>query len=352
VWPFRILSNLYRGVGSRRAEARFEKNLVGLSPITERQLVRVSTIPKIAERRELLIKYIWPGRNFPLDRLPDSVVVGITDPSFEAAPEIMRITRLTTRMRDNFRSVAYYFEPGNPSGCLMLYQHGHGENFRSGKPVIMRLLSSGCAVLAFSMPLARGEQLPVIRDSILGDLTIRSHNEFALLEAPDFSPIAYFVEPIAAGLNYVLRAKSFSRVGMMGISGGGWTTVVYAALDERIKRSYPVAGSEPIWLMVRRPEGWLDYEQANVGLYRTAEYAELYVMATSAGRHQLQVLNRFDACCYYGKGYRFYAPTVSRVARDVGGSFRIFLDETHREHKLSSVALDSILVDFLGSEGR
>jgi hypothetical protein len=350
VWPFPILSSLYRGVGSRRAEAGFEKSLAGLTPLDPSRLSRVSTNDKISSRRDALIKYIWPASGFPYKRLPDSVEVGIFDSVFQAPSTIGRISRLTIRMRDNFRSVAYFIEAKKPLGCLMMYQHGHGESFKYGKPIIMRLLSSGCDVLALSMPLIRGEQLPVVQDSVFGRITIRSHNELALLEGSDFSPLAYFVEPAAAGLNYVLQSRTFSRIGMLGISGGGWTTVLYAALDERVERSYPVAGSEPIWLMIRRPEGWLDYEQTDVGLYRIADYAELYVMAASSGRHQLQILNRFDACCFYGRGYRFYEPSVSKVARNVGGSFRVFLDESHREHEVSPMALDSILADFLAAK--
>ena len=32
---------------------------------------------------------------------------------------------------------------------------------------------------------------------------------------------------------------------MVGISGGGWTTGVYSALDPRIEKSFVVAGTAP-----------------------------------------------------------------------------------------------------------
>ena len=35
---------------------------------------------------------------------------------------------------------------------------------------------------------------------------------------------------------------------MIGLSGGGWTTTVYAAIDPRIVKSIPVAGTLPLYL--------------------------------------------------------------------------------------------------------
>ena len=43
---------------------------------------------------------------------------------------------------------------------------------------------------------------------------------------------------------------NFKRYSMIGLSGGGWTTVVYAAIDERISDSFSVAGSIPFYLRV------------------------------------------------------------------------------------------------------
>ena len=45
---------------------------------------------------------------------------------------------------------------------------------------------------------------------------------------------------------------------MVSISGG-WTTTVYAAIDPRVTRSYPVAGSLPIPLRVDVRD-WGDWE--------------------------------------------------------------------------------------------
>ncbi|HJQ10155.1 MAG TPA: hypothetical protein VJ840_03920 [Gemmatimonadaceae bacterium] len=346
LWPFPVLSKAYRFRGAELADKLADREFKGLRPLTEAQLTRVSTPALIRVRRDALINYIWRTRGFPSARLPDSVEENFSDPTFSPS-NIGRITRLVTVMRGGVKSITYYLEPRSGRRCLMVYYHSHGESFRKGAPTISRLLAAGCAVIGVSMPLVPDEPVPVVSDSAFGSIPLRRHDELAVMEAPDFSPIAFFVEPVAASLNYVLAKGRFDRVGMVGISGGGWATTLYAALDERITKSYPVAGSEPTWLTVRRPQPWLDFEQTDIGLIRTANYPELYVLGTSGGRRQLQILNRYDACCFYGRGYRLYNESVSAVAKRTGGSFSVFLDETHREHRLSSTALDSVLADFL-----
>ena len=43
----------------------------------------------------------------------------------------------------------------------------------------------------------------------------------------------------------LLQTLGYKRVVMVGLSGGGWTTTVAAAIDPRIDLSIPVAGSLP-----------------------------------------------------------------------------------------------------------
>ena len=57
--------------------------------------------------------------------------------------------------------------------------------------------------------------------------------------------IGYFVEPLHLTINYAL-SLGYTRVVMMGKSGGGWTTTVCSALDPRIDVSFPIAGSIPL----------------------------------------------------------------------------------------------------------
>ena len=45
-------------------------------------------------------------------------------------------------------------------------------------------------------------------------------------------------------MNYA-KAQGYDDVYMAGLSGGGWSTTFAAAIDKRIKGSFPIAGSVP-----------------------------------------------------------------------------------------------------------
>ena len=131
---------------------------------------------------------------------------------------------------------------------------------------------------------------------------------------------------------------------MVGLSGGGWITVVYSAIDERISNSFSVAGSMPFYLKVdERDIG--DYEQTNIDLYRNVNYLELYILSASGdGRKHVQIFNKNDPCCYSGNGYETYEFVIKDKISQLGqGNFQIFVDNTHNEHKISDVALDYIV---------
>ena len=53
-----------------------------------------------------------------------------------------------------------------------------------------------------------------------------------------------------------------------------------------------------------------------MSLYEPANYMELYVLGTYGHpRRQIQVLNRYDACCFGGTEYVLYEEQVSRNGR-------------------------------------
>lgn len=71
-----------------------------------------------------------------------------------------------------------------------------------------------------------------------------NHGAFEELEAQGLPVFRYFLEPIARAVAFAL-ARGYSRVVMGGLSGGGWSTTLAAAIDPRIGLSMPVAGSMP-----------------------------------------------------------------------------------------------------------
>jgi hypothetical protein len=65
--------------------------------------------------------------------------------------------------------------------------------------------------------------------------------------------------------------------------------------------------------------------------------------AFGKGRFQLQVLNQYDSCCFDGTGFKTYVDLVrKRVHQLEKGRYDVFLDNSHREHKISERAIKEI----------
>ena len=176
------------------------------------------------------------------------------------------------------------------------------------------------------------------------------------------------MEPTAISLNYL---KTRSRAGgfpsyrvfhMIGLSGGGWTTTVYAALDPTIRRSVSVAGTIPLYLRSGGSVG--DLEQFEPSFYRLAGYPDLYILGTlGAGRRQVQVVSRHDDCCFgqaqhdekatglpYAEAMREFEGRVRAALTGIGpGSFKVEIDETAPSHMISHYTIEKVILRELGS---
>ena len=144
---------------------------------------------------------------------------------------------------------------------------------------------------------------------------------------------------------------------MMGLSGGGWTTTIYAAIDPGIRCSFPVAGTLPLALRAGGSVG--DREQFEPSFYRIAGYRDLYVLGSQGhGRKQIQILLRRDDCCFgqaqhdvkasgmgYDEALREYERRVRATLKKIGaGSFRPEIDETAPSHMISHHAIEDIIL--------
>jgi hypothetical protein len=60
----------------------------------------------------------------------------------------------------------------------------------------------------------------------------------------------------------------------------------------------------------------------------------------------MQILNRYDPCCFSGTKYETYEDVVEARVDALGeGSFEVYLDDTHQEHQISDQAIEKILKD-------
>ena len=309
-------------------------------------LIEINSESDIGQKRDFLIEYFWDVGSFQRvkdkSQLPE-VEIDISDSSYKDFQNLKRIDRLTVEMEYRINSVSYLFIPEQSNEKLILYHQGHGGDFLLGKDTIQFFLDRNFTVLAMAMPLFGMNNQPVVEIDGLGEMKLISHKQLRLLEANNFNPMKLFLEPIQINLNFLDKEYNFKQYSMIGLSGGGWTTVVYSAIDERISDSFSVGGSIPFYLRVdSRDMG--DYEQTNIELYKNVNYLELYVLgAYGDGRKHVQIFNKNDPCCFSGNGYETYEFVVKDKMLQLGkGNFQILIDDTHNAHKISVYTLKLI----------
>ena len=314
----------------------------GIDPATLKvdvpSLIHVHTGKDVAQVRKDLISFIWKNDG----KLPATTAIERADTDLPKPLANCPATceTLTIPMEKGFKSVVYHVRPKTASKRLALFHQGHDGNVWSGggAETVTFLIEKGFSVMVFQMPLFGDNK----RFALTG---MESHDDMAKLVSHDLEPIKFFVEPIAIALNYASKEYAPDEAVMIGLSGGGWTTTLYAAIDPRIRLSFPVAGTLPDYLRVGRPGDKGDWEQSYPALYANANYLDLYILGSSgAGRKQRQVLNKYDSCCFSGVGYRTYEKHVSKAVSGIGaGGFDVYLDETHRSHLVSQDVLKNAI---------
>ena len=339
IFPYEIL-NLSKDV---LFEQKTIENNQFINQANVDYLIKIDSKSDIDQKRDFLTEFFWDVGSFQRvkdkSQLPE-VESDISDSNYKDFQNLKRIDRLTVEMEYGINSVSYLFIPEQSNEKLILYHQGHGGDFLLGKDTIQFFLDRNFTVLAMSMPLLGMNNQPVVEIDGLGEMKLISHNQFRLLEANNFNPMKLFLDPIQINLNFLNKEYNFERYSMLGLSGGGWTTVVYSAIDDIISDSFSVAGSMPFYLRVDgRDMG--DYEQTNIELYQNVNYLELYILsAYGDGRKHVQIFNKDDPCCFSGNGYETYEFIIKDKISQLGkGNFQILIDDTHNEHKISDHTL-------------
>ena len=310
-------------------------------------IIEIETKKDLNSKRTALINYIWKDQ-IPT-KLPTNIEEHFIDDTFSDIKNLKRLDKITIEMEHGVNSIAYFFVPHESNNKLIIYYHGHAGDFVLEKNTITFFLNNGYSILAFNMPLKGMNNQPVIETSYFGHVKFISHSQLPLLESSEFSPIKYFVEPIALSLNFIEQNYDYDEYYMVGISGGGWTTVLYSAIDQRISQSYSVAGSYPLYLR-QEVKNLGDYEQNNPNIYRISNYLELYTMSSFGNDRKLvQLFIYNDPCCFQAELYeKFpYGEIIQNRLEILGGEgkFSVFLDNSTNQHEISDYALGLILDD-------
>lgn len=124
------------------------------------------------------------------------------------------------------------------------------------------------------------------------------HSKLNQIDLCGTSGLATFYLSMSRGIDILLAHAHAdnSRVGVAGLSGGGWQTIIISSLDTRVTLTNPVAGYSSFRTRITNHSDLGDSEQTPVDLATTADYAQLTAML--APRVALLTFNQKDNCCF------------------------------------------------------
>jgi len=326
--------------------------------LTDDREISIKTESDLSRLRQRLIQFIWGQDQLP-DRMPANV--SPAESPMTNVDNLEKVQSILIAMEAGQQTVAYHYTPRNRNNRLVIVHQGHVcDTGAAGVGNVIRdLIRSGYSVLAMNMPRCRAGDCSA-------DCTAAHNEMFSSIHVSQGSPLKFFLEPIAVSLNYLqshgVDEIRYTDFNMVGLSGGGWTTTVYAAIDPRITLSFPVAGTLPLYL---RHDGSVgDVEQTLPDFYRIAGYPDLYVLGSyGAGRKQVQILNEQDDCCFgvvqhktpatYKEDVKAYERLVQQQLKSLGtGAFKLEIDSIAPNHMISGYASTNLILRELNQNKR
>jgi len=220
-------------------------------------------------------------------------------PKFEEAGVIegkgYRIRKLRYEIVPGFQSVALLYEPENLRGKMPAILNVNGHVGPPGKSVEYK--QKRCITFARHGILALN-----LEWFYFGELN-RNGNQHSFgyhLDLAGANGVGLFYLGMRKGLDYLYEHPNTdrARIGVTGLSGGGWQTIVLSSLDERVKATVPVAGYSSITSRVEAKEyGDLgDFEQCAADMFDGVDFTHLTAMM--APRPTQLIYNAEDDCCF------------------------------------------------------
>jgi dienelactone hydrolase len=191
-----------------------------------------------------------------------------------------------------FDSTAILYEPDHISGKApaIVNVNGHDPLGKSAEYKQKRCINQAKrGIVALSLEwLGMGElRLPE-----------NAHDFGAHLDLVGANELGLFYLAMRRGVDYLasLPQVDSSRLGVTGLSGGGWQTIVLSALDERVKVAAEVAGYGSLESNLTHPVDTNCIEETPTDFSAGFDYTLL--TALRAPRPTLLVHNAEDDCCF------------------------------------------------------
>ena len=131
------------------------------------------------------------------------------------------------------------------------------------------------------------------------------------------------------------------EISMIGISGGGWTTLMTSAIIPRIDFSFSIAGTLPLTLC---NDICGDIEHVHPTIYNKYPYLDLYLLgstSTDLERYFTQISYLKDPCCFGGSRSTLYSNYVNNLSKRFDGNFSTRIEDSEK-HEISKLTLKFI----------
>jgi len=224
-----------------------------------------------------------------------------------------RIRKLRYEIVPGFQSTALLYEPEHLNGKIPAILNPNGHEHELGKAAEYKqkrcINFAKRGILALSLEWLDCGELHVPENK---------HEFGAHLDLVGVNTVGLFYLAMRRGLDYLYEHPNVdrSRLGVTGLSGGGWQTITLSSLDPRVIVSIPVAGYSAFVSKLERVGDYGDPEQVPQDFLAGQDYSHLTAMR--APRPTLLIHNAEDDCC-------FRAPLVKPyIYDDVKPFFRLF----------------------------
>ncbi len=301
--------------------------------------------------RQVAIRTIWPDSN-PFNH-PEQFEVEILDTEpvhIGSVTQLSKAHSFEIKYHPNLSSRITWFVPVNPTKGYAIYHEGHkGSGANIGSETIDWLLERGWVVINIDMPLEGA-------NTVDRSESLRNHDDFDRLDNGIQSPIGLFLFPVKVVVDMIYDydksgdGENGVNLMMIGRSGGGWTTILYSALDPRIDVAVSIAGAEPISQRLSRvAEASIDdlagdYEQNIPHIFDVVTYPDFMKAAGSKGA--LYIYNKNDSCCFRLKADDDFVKYLNSEATNLEKRLTVWIDENNDEHSISKRGYE-VLEEFL-----
>jgi dienelactone hydrolase len=287
----------------RTVEPELEKTIQA-TPATAYQLqqfltVRIPPLPAPATaadwnreaarlRKHILNDIVFHG--WPADWVnspPKFEEIGVIETGHE-----YRLRKLRYEIVPGFWTAAILYEPESAHGKMpaILNVHGHEPHGLAAEYKQKRCINfAKRGIVALSLEwFGYGEM----------SQPWNKHDFGAQLDLVGVNSLGLFYLAMRRGLDYLatLPEVDSSRLGVTGLSGGGWQTIVLSALDPRVKVAVEVAGFGALQTNITHPSDTDEIEEDPADFSRGEDYPDLVAMR--APRPTLLVHNAMDNCCF------------------------------------------------------